>query len=503
MSTLRTDTLQTTDSSYTVQIADLANAGNLRGDLLASNGATRVGYGAGTVASKLDSVSAQLLTSYTSVKQYGAIGDGVTDDTAAIQAAVNASRRVYIPDGNYIVTSPIQVQAGGAVIGAGMLKVRVQRKGVWAGPTFRIGLANGTVSASDCSIEGMLLEQLHPGFVLGTSTTMVDRLTAEQSHIDCYGGYNAKFKNLWFQHGVYGLSLYGCVVTQIEDIRSFGAWDNKTPAVCEQKAVIRLGSNLSVAGHAFCTEVRMERVYIGTGAPSAPRVITVGTDISYTDYENVGSKCALLVEAVEGLEIDNSYFGGCAEDCIQFIPSTICTMISIDNTFFDESYTSNIRFFPTSTPVVNITIGPGCRFNGQFHTRNAIRAEANSGSPVVVGMTIQGIFGNVLETMFDMEDAKAVVFIAPIVNNYNAKRSTTNSPIISAGAWFGPNCREIHVQGGLWGGGTNDWSTSNGCKWGPVFASGTVGTCSGVRVILSSTITGGTPVGGISQTYPT
>lgn len=42
-----------------------------------------------------------------SVKDFGAVGDGVTDDTAAIQAAINASGMVYVPSGNYKLTSTL------------------------------------------------------------------------------------------------------------------------------------------------------------------------------------------------------------------------------------------------------------------------------------------------------------------------------------------------------------------------------------------------------------
>jgi hypothetical protein len=45
----------------------------------------------------------------TSVRAYGAVGDGVTDDTAAIQAAINSGLPIYFPPGVYRTTATLNV----------------------------------------------------------------------------------------------------------------------------------------------------------------------------------------------------------------------------------------------------------------------------------------------------------------------------------------------------------------------------------------------------------
>jgi hypothetical protein len=49
------------------------------------------------------------ITNITSVTEYGAKGDGTTDDTAAFQNALNENRVVYVPGGTYKLTSGIVI----------------------------------------------------------------------------------------------------------------------------------------------------------------------------------------------------------------------------------------------------------------------------------------------------------------------------------------------------------------------------------------------------------
>lgn len=55
-----------------------------------------------------------------SVKDFGAVGDGVADDTAAIQAAMTAHKKVYFPAGSYKITSSLVLTTGAVLIGDGM-----------------------------------------------------------------------------------------------------------------------------------------------------------------------------------------------------------------------------------------------------------------------------------------------------------------------------------------------------------------------------------------------
>jgi polygalacturonase len=50
---------------------------------------------------------------------YGATGNGVTDDTAAIQEAYTARKEVFFPTGTYKVSVPITLSAGMKMFGHG------------------------------------------------------------------------------------------------------------------------------------------------------------------------------------------------------------------------------------------------------------------------------------------------------------------------------------------------------------------------------------------------
>jgi hypothetical protein len=68
--------------------------------------------GAGAVSRNL----AFKLDDYKSVRDYGAVGDSLHDDAAALQAAFNQATNILIPPGKYVIKSPLTLPEGNYII---------------------------------------------------------------------------------------------------------------------------------------------------------------------------------------------------------------------------------------------------------------------------------------------------------------------------------------------------------------------------------------------------
>lgn len=87
-------------------------AATILANLAASTGSSLVGHIASGTGAAATTVQAKLRECI-SVKDFGAVGDGVADDTTAIQAAITAvsslGGTVYFPTGTYKITTPLYV----------------------------------------------------------------------------------------------------------------------------------------------------------------------------------------------------------------------------------------------------------------------------------------------------------------------------------------------------------------------------------------------------------
>jgi len=129
-----------------------------------------------------------------SVKDFGAIGDGVTDDTAAIQAAFAASIEVYFPSGSYLTSSPVKLGDGNArrVYGASRYSTKIENS---TSDVFKIETNDaGYLHMSDLHIRS----QSGGGhcFKISTNSSVMsfDNLELRQDNAD---------KSIWDQQGGY------------------------------------------------------------------------------------------------------------------------------------------------------------------------------------------------------------------------------------------------------------------------------------------------------------
>ena len=89
--------------------------------LSASTGSSLVGHigaGTGAVATTVQAKLREIV----SAKDFGAVGDGVTDDTAAIQAALNTGAQVRLEKLTYLISSALLIPSGGGLIGLGTVQ---------------------------------------------------------------------------------------------------------------------------------------------------------------------------------------------------------------------------------------------------------------------------------------------------------------------------------------------------------------------------------------------
>ncbi|CAB4151356.1 Pectate lyase superfamily protein [uncultured Caudovirales phage] len=106
-------------NDFTSIYAALANTTNVAlGDALIG---FKQSNASGVLSNAVGRTVHQKLQETISVKDFGAVGDGTTDDTSAIQAALNAGQNgaVYFPTGTYKVSSALTVNPSTHVFGSG------------------------------------------------------------------------------------------------------------------------------------------------------------------------------------------------------------------------------------------------------------------------------------------------------------------------------------------------------------------------------------------------
>ena len=142
------------------------------------------------------------------VKDFGAVGDGVTDDTAAIQAAINSlsikGGVIVIGAGTYRVSSTINVSINNVYIeGQGNNSVILRSTDYGNTFLFTGNTTNGTL-LTDVGISNIKITSL--------------ALTTSGAHVKTDGVWRMKIENIYLQDGFIGFDLGGLLASTISNV---------------------------------------------------------------------------------------------------------------------------------------------------------------------------------------------------------------------------------------------------------------------------------------------
>jgi len=168
---------------------------------------------------------AQKFAETISVKDFGATGDGTTDDTAAIQAAItyavtNSIGTIRVPSGTYNITSPIKLYDRTALVGdnSGTTTISKSTNTVGTGSnTARSGSVTDSYAYDDI-IQVIHANNAYAYYVQIKGLHLKKTTYAASSHGIYYprAAY-LKFEDVWVENVQYGMYTYDTFMSSIRN----------------------------------------------------------------------------------------------------------------------------------------------------------------------------------------------------------------------------------------------------------------------------------------------
>lgn len=225
-------------------------------------------------------------------KDFGAVGDNTTDDTAALQAAITAATNntLFIPAGSYKITSSLTVPphikiVGATMRGAGPTSGGTSLNAFFAGPV--LSITADSMTFSDTLIQSINVIGNSPTYGAGNGITVTNRFNTNFENMTV-AGFGTNQINI-------GTGSYGCVLRDI--------YVAETYAVGTSNANIYLASEKCLID-SCASDAGKYSVYVGVGATE-----TIINNCVLEGWSLYGAYVANSV-SLDRTEIYGNYFNG-------------------------------------------------------------------------------------------------------------------------------------------------------------------------------------------------
>jgi hypothetical protein len=260
---------------------------------------------------------------YTNVKQYGATGNGTTDDTAAIQAAINALSStggvVFLPQGTYKISSNLTMpNANTSLIGAGGQATIIQPSSGFVGSQIilitadfcsvrelTIAFANTTYSSNPAA-DGIRITGCRSGTIFNVYANYINGWAFHSTATAGVANYWWQFVNAHAFQCASGMRVAGntgsgfnmahtitnCIMDQIQNSDAFRIEDAHDVLLSNTEGSVTAGSGSTVHITGACAAVYLSNSDLGPapGPGLGPTVlIDSGANGTPTQISLVGS----------------------------------------------------------------------------------------------------------------------------------------------------------------------------------------------------------------------
>ena len=265
-----------------------------------------------------------------SVTNYGAVGDGNTDDAAAIQEAINASDVVVFPPGRYYIASKIVINKPTLIIGRGatikaksdidILRVTRTNNVIlfglaiegWANETSFTGYpgtqAGISIEASHdviidkctvnyCSGPGIIITSKHNGeyYPLDTYNVLVtgSKVSANNQGITVFSGP----RDVWIVNNLIANSITNGVFTDDRSVHDTEAYPPSSVVIANNilRGNVQSGTTTQAAIAITATRsvVVSHNIIVDSGQTTSPVSYAHGILLSHSQSDNIATNCVV------------------------------------------------------------------------------------------------------------------------------------------------------------------------------------------------------------------